>query len=122
MFLYFQPLYMQELGADPVLIGTILGGVGLLMTLAYLPAGYLSDHIGRRPMLITAWILGTLSTGLMALANSLPVFVLVSALYGMTSFVVMPLCSYVTAARGRMSVARALTLISATYNIGAILG
>jgi MFS family permease len=122
MFLYFQPLYMQELGADPVLIGTILGGIGLLMTLAYLPAGYLSDHIGRRPMLIAAWLLGTTSTALMALADSLPVFVLGSALYGMTSFVVVPLGSYVTSARGRMTVARALTLISATYNIGAILG
>jgi MFS family permease len=122
MFLYFQPLYMQELGADPVLIGTILGGVGLLMTLAYLPAGYLSDHIGRRPMLITAWLMGTISTGLMALADSLPVFVVGSALYGMTSFVVVPLGSYVTAGRGSMTVARALTLISATYNVGAILG
>ncbi|MBP1701028.1 MAG: Major facilitator superfamily transporter [Chloroflexi bacterium] len=122
MFLYFQPLYLQQLGANPVLIGSILGGIGLLMTLVYLPAGYLSDHIGRRPMLIASWLMGTVSTGIMALANSLPIFVIGMALYGMTSFVVVPLGSYVTAARGKMSVARALTLISATYNIGAILG
>lgn len=122
MFLYFQPLYLQQLGANPVLIGSILGGIGLLMTLVYLPAGYLTDHIGRRPMLIASWLMGTVSTGIMALANSLPIFVIGMALYGMTSFVVVPLGSYVTAARGKMSVARALTLISATYNVGAILG
>ena len=122
MFLYFQPLYLQELGADPVLIGSILGGIGLLMTLVYLPACFLSDRIGRRPMLIAAWLMGTVSTGLMALASSLPAFVVGMALYGMTSFVVVPLGSYVTAARGKMSVARALTLISATFNVGAILG
>jgi predicted MFS family arabinose efflux permease len=122
MFLYFQPIYYQQLGADPLMIGSIMGGVGLLMTLAYLPAGYLSDRFGRRPLLIVAWLMGTVSTGLMALASSLPVFVIGSALYGMTSFVVVPLGSYVTAARGQMSVARALTLISATFNLGMILG
>jgi hypothetical protein len=25
MFLYFQPLYLEELGANPIMIGTILG-------------------------------------------------------------------------------------------------
>jgi MFS transporter, DHA1 family, multidrug resistance protein len=43
-------------------------------------------------------------------------------LYGATMFVVSPLNSYVTAARGRWTVGRALTTISAAYNIGAIMG
>ena len=37
MFYFFQPLYLQELGADPLKIGTILGLVGLAMMLSYLP-------------------------------------------------------------------------------------
>ena len=32
MFYIFQPLYIQQFGADPVLIGTILGINGLVMT------------------------------------------------------------------------------------------
>jgi len=122
MFLFFQPLYLQELGASPVMIGNIMGIVGVAMSIAHLPAGYLSDRIGRRPMLYVAWFLGTTSTWIMALSGSLPVFVAGSALYGMTMFVMVPLNSYITAARGNWSVGRAITLITAVYNIGAFLG
>ena len=122
MFLFFEPLYLQEMGASPLEIGAILGGVGIVMTIAYLPAGYLSDRFGRRPMLVSAWILGTTATWVMALSGTLPIFVLGIGLYGFTSFVVVPLNSYVTAARGKWSVARAITFISAAFNFGAILG
>lgn len=122
MFFFFQPLYLQELGADPLQIGAILGAVGLAMTLAYLPAGYLSDRIGRRPLLILAWVIGALCTGAMALSRSLPIFIASMVLYGTTSAVTVPLNSYITAARGRFSVGRALTLISAFFNLGYILG
>jgi DHA1 family tetracycline resistance protein-like MFS transporter len=92
------------------------------MTVAHMPAGYLADRFGRRPVLHAAWIMGTLSTWIMALSGSLSVFVVGSALYGMTSFVIAPLNSYVTAARGHWSVGRAITLITAIFSIGSILG
>jgi MFS family permease len=122
MFLLFQPLYLQELGADPLAIGGIMSVIGASMAIAHLPAGYLADRIGRRPMLWMAWGMGLGSTWIMALSRSLPLFVVGSALYGLTSFVIVPLNSYITAARGNWSVGRALTLISAIYNVGAILG
>ena len=122
LFFFFQPLYLQELGANPVQIGDILSIVSVAMALAHLPAGYLSDRLGRRPMLIAAWVLGTLAAWIMALAHSISFFVIGSALYGLTNFVVVPLYSYVTAARGKWSIGRALTIISATFNIGAVLG
>ncbi len=121
-FFSFQPLYLQQLGANPLLIGTVLSGFGLAGTLAHIPAGYLADRVGRRPLMWAAWIMGLLATGIMALANSLPVFIIGMILYGSTMFVVSPMNSYVTAARGRLGVGRALTLISATYNTGAIIG
>ena len=71
MFLYFEPLYLQELGANPVLIGGILGSVGLAMAVSYLPAGYLSDRFGRRPMLRIAWLIGMSATVIMALAQNI---------------------------------------------------
>ena len=43
-------------------------------------------------------------------------------LYGFTAFVVSPLDSYTTAARGKWSVARAITYGSLTFNAGAVLG
>jgi len=122
MFYFFQPLYLQELGADPLQIGSILGLVGLVMTLSFLPAGFLSDRFGRRPLLRLAWIMGTAATLIMAFANSMPLLVVGMALYGSTGFVTVPLYSYMTAARGRFSVGRVLTLNSAFYNLGFILG
>jgi MFS family permease len=122
LFFYFQPIYLQELGADPLSIGAILGGFGLAMTLAHIPAGYLADRLGRRAIMIAAWTLGLAATWVMALAEGLTVFVVGLLLYGTTLFVLSPLNSYVTAVRGRWSVGRAITLISAIFNLGMVLG
>ena len=122
MFIFFQPLYLQQLGADPILIGTILGINGLVMTVAQIPSGYLADKIGRRPLIWFSFILGTVATWVMALAPSLAVFIIGLMMYGLTSSVMAPLNTYVQAARGKLSVGRAVSLISAAYNSGGILG
>ncbi|MBC8497232.1 MAG: MFS transporter [Chloroflexi bacterium] len=121
-FFYFQPIYLEELGASPIAIGSILSAVGAAMAIVHIPAGHLADRIGRRRMLWAAWLFGSTSTWVMAFARSLPMFVFSMILYALTAFVMSPLNSYVTAARGKWSVARAITLISASFNAGAVLG
>ncbi len=122
MFLLFQPIYLQQLGANPIQIGVILGIWGAVMTLAHVPAGHLSDRIGRRPLIIAAWIVGIVATVVMALATTLALFVVGVFLYGFTAFVASPLDSYTTAARGNWSVGRAITFVSMTFNAGAVIG
>jgi len=122
MFFFFQPIYLEQLGATPLLIGTIFSLFGLVMLFTHIPAGYLADRIGRRPLMIAAWLAGVIATCVMALARSLPLFVVGMLFYGLTAFVSSPLFSYVTAARGRMSAGRAMTLTSAMYNLGAVIG
>jgi MFS family permease len=122
MFFIFQPLYLQQLGANPVTIGAILGAAGIAMTVAHIPAGHLADKIGRKPLLLVAWTMGILATWVMALAPSLPFFVFGLLVYSLTAFVSSPMNSYITAARGKLSVGRAITMVSALYNSGAILG
>ncbi len=122
MFLMFQPIYLQQLGADSIQIGLILGAFGLTMTLAHVPAGRLSDRIGRRPMLLASWIIGVVAALWMGFANGLVTFVMGILLYGFTAFVVSPMDSYVTAARGKWSVARAITFMSMAYSAGAVIG
>jgi predicted MFS family arabinose efflux permease len=58
----------------------------------------------------------------MAVARQLPMFVFGMLLYGLTAFVSSPLSSYVTAARGTWSVGTALSLVTATFSGGMILG
>ena len=122
MFSYFQSIYLAQLGADPVAIGSILGGMGIMMMISHIPAGHLADRIGRRPLLLAGWIIGIIAAAIMALASALPLFVVGLLIYGSTAFIMSPLNSYVTAARGEWSIGRALSLISASFAFGSVLG
>ncbi|MEA4906100.1 MAG: MFS transporter [Chloroflexi bacterium] len=122
MFIYFQPLYLEYWGAPPLLIGAVLGANGVAMALAQAPAGYLADHWGNRPVMWISWITGTLSAIGMALAHNMNGFILSMLLYGLSSFVTAPMNSYITAVRGRWSNQRALTLASAMFHSGAVIG
>jgi MFS family permease len=122
MFIYFQPIYLQQLGASPLLIGAILGGMGVAMAVTQIPAGYLGDKFGRLPWMWGSWGLGTLSAGIMAYGNNLNVFVVGLLLYGATSSVLAPMNSYITHARGKWSIGRALTTASASFSLGAVIG
>lgn len=122
MFIYFQPLYLQRWGANPVQIGAILGMVGVAMAVAQAPAGLLSDRIGARPVMVAAWVIGLLATLVMALAGSLVVFVAGLMLYSFTSFVNVPMGSYIASMRGQWSVERAVTSVTAMFALGTVAG
>ena len=122
MFLIFQPIYLEQLGADPLLIGAILGAAGITMAIAQAPAGHLADRIGPRPVMWATWLLGTCAAAMMALARSLPFFVAGLLTYGLTSSVVAPLYSYAASVRGTWATERTLATVSAAFNAGAILG
>jgi len=122
LFFYFQPLYLQKLGASPEAIGAILGAGGLVLSLSHIPAGAAADRFGRRPVMWASWFTGLGAAVIMASAHTLTVFTIGLLMYSLSAFVIAPLNSYVTAARGQWSVPRALTLMSATFNAGAVLG
>ena len=101
LFFYFQPIYLQKLGASPVGIGSILGAAGLIMAFTQLPAGYLADRFGRRRLIWISWVTGCIATLIMASANSLNIFIIGILMYAFTSFVMPPMNSYITHARGK---------------------
>ncbi len=122
LFIYFYPLLLQRWEMNPVQIGVVLSLIGGVMALVQVPAGYLSDRFGTRPLIRAAFILGVISALIMAVAQTMPVFVTGLLAYGFTSFVVAPLNSYITAKRGSWSVQRAVTFVSASMQVGAIAG
>ncbi len=122
LFFYFLPLSLQEFHASPILIGISLGGFGLFSVLTQIPSGYLSDRIGPKYILWTAWIVGALAALMMAFANSLWVFLAGLWIYYFTGFTVAPLNSLIVQVKGRLRVERAITLISGMYNLGAAAG
>jgi predicted MFS family arabinose efflux permease len=122
LFFYFQPLYLEELGADPVQIGGFIGLASMALMVTHIPAGALADHFGRKRLLVAGWLSGLFATAIMFLAPSLPIFVIGMVLYSFTGFVLSPLSSYITAVRGNWSVARALTTTNALFALGSIIG
>lgn len=123
MFFNFIPIYLDtQFLLDKAQIGLILGFFGFSMAITHIPAGRLADRIGRRPLLVFAWLLGLAAAILMGLAQSLPLFLAGLFAYGLTAFVSSPLSSYVTTARGKWSVGTALSLTTATFSTGMVFG
>src|SRR5574339_400670 len=114
MFLNFMTIYLDKqfsLGKSE--IGIVFGAYGLAMAITHLPAGRLADRIGRRPLLISARLIGSITTLVMSFALSLPLYLIGLFGYALTAFVAAPLSSYVTAVRGKWSVGTVLSLTNA---------
>ncbi len=120
--MYFHPIYLQQWGADPRIIGMVYGAWGLSIMITQFPAGILADRIGARPILRLSWILGVFACILMAIAGSLELFIVAIIFYGFTAFGVTPMNSYITQVRGKLTAERALTFVSGGFNSGAIIG
>ena len=74
LFIYIQPLYLRQLGADPVAIGAILAIAAAAVGLGHIPAGYVADRFGRKRVLLAAWGVGLVAVLVMFLAQDLWVF------------------------------------------------
>ena len=122
LFIFFLPLALQRWNTDAVQIGVVLSMIGVAMAVVQVPAGYLSDRFGTRPLIFASLILGTVSAIVMAAAGSLPFFVAGLLAYGCTSFISAPMNSYVTSLRGSWTVQRAVTFRAAAFQVGAIIG
>ena len=123
LFFNFVPIYLdKQFLLSEYHIGVVLGVFGLSMAVTHIPAGRLADRWGRRPLLLVAWVLGLLSALVMGFALALPFFLLGLFGYGLTAFVSSPLSSYVTAARGKWPISTALSLTTATFGLGMVLG
>lgn len=123
MFFNFVPIRLEsEFLLSKQQVGLALGAFGFFMAITHLPGGHLADRIGRRPLLIFAWIVGTLAALVMGIANDLPLYLAGLFGYGLTACVASPMSSYVTAARGKWGVGAALSLVSAMFNLGMALG
>src|SRR5512141_2796697 len=67
LFLYIMPLYMQQLGATPQEIGTVLGLAAFLTACSFIPGGLLADRFDATKVLTWGSAIGahaSLRTGL----------------------------------------------------------
>jgi len=122
LFIFFYPLALQRWQIDSVQIGAVLSLLGVIMAVVQALAGYLSDRFGTLPLIRAACILGVIAAGMMAAANSLPFFIAGLIVYTINSFINAPLNSYITHMRGSWSAQRGITFVSASFQVGGIIG
>ncbi|MCB1676518.1 MAG: MFS transporter [Halioglobus sp.] len=83
MVLPLLALYAADLpGATPTLIGLALGVYGLTQALLQIPFGWLSDQVGRKPVIVGGLVLFALGSALAASADSIYGIVLGRTLQG----------------------------------------
>ena len=71
LILPFLPFYVEELGATPLTYGLILASFSLLQFISAPVMGRLSDHYGRKPMLVFSQLSTFLSFIILAYADSI---------------------------------------------------
>ncbi len=116
------PHHLEQLGADPVHVGIVLALYIIAMVL-FLPLwGWISDRIGRRPVLLIC-LVGTASSFLlMAPARSLAVFYLARVLQGFFGASVGTAQAYVTDVTTGEERAWGIGLIGAAAGLGMVFG
>lgn len=84
MVLPLLALYAVDLpGADPFTIGLALGVYGLSQAVLQIPLGWLSDRVGRKPVIIAGLLIFALGSAVAATADSIYGVVAGRALQGM---------------------------------------
>ncbi len=78
-----QGLYILAMGFDESVLGTILSARMLSGAIGALPAGMLSDRIGRKPVLVAAGLLTTVGYLGMAVSSSAGLMILFSCIVGL---------------------------------------
>src|SRR5919204_264732 len=54
------PLALREIGASPQDVGVVFGVGNLAAVFAFLPAGYIADRVGRKPVIVAALAVGAI--------------------------------------------------------------
>jgi len=122
MFIYFLPIYLQELGADPLQIGGILGLGALVMTVVQIPAGILADNIGSKRVMLASGLFAVVAAGIMFIATNLIVFAIGICLYFFSGLMMTPMARYISAIKSNWTFTRSLATNSAFYSAGIIIG
>jgi MFS family permease len=123
LWLQLQPLYIEQLGADPRQVGAALGIPGIAVLFLYIPMGLLADRQQRRkPFIVAAWSTGTLATLLIALAPDWRWVIPGLALYLFSSFSRPIVGAYIASTDRGGNLGKLFALLSVGWSVGSIVG
>jgi len=122
LVLPFLPLFAEELGANPIQIGLIIASFSLFQFFSAPVMGKLSDHLGRKPMLILSQLSTFISFVILGFANSLWMVILsrvIDGLLGSNNAIAQAYLSDISSKKDR---SKAFGLAGMAFGIGFMVG
>ncbi len=81
----YQSIYLAALGANPLTLGYLNSGIGLIYTITAIPAGILADKYGIKKVIMATMLISILSTFLFGISYSWQVAALGLILLGLST-------------------------------------
>ena len=116
------PFYAERLGATPTAVGALIATYALCQLVAGPALGSLSDHIGRRPVLLASQIGTFIGLLILAWAPSLWVVFLSRAIDGLTAGNLSIAQAYIADVSKPEERARSFAVIGIAFGIGFLIG
>jgi len=121
LWAYLLPIYIGSLGANSVQIGFVLSAAMILMTVAFIPAGWLSDRMSRKRIMLVGWLLGLVAVVVLALARTWQQALPGLMLYNLSGFCTPIINAYVTSdVRPGENLRRTFTVVFTGYTVGSV--
>lgn len=121
LFLYIQPLYIRQLGANPVQIGGLLSAMSVVKAVSFLPAGMLADRLPRKWVMWGGWGMGLVGTLVAALARTWQQLVPGLLIFSLSAYCIPVVNAYLARAVNGHHLERTFTTVYASYAAGAII-
>ncbi|MGD2178382.1 MAG: MFS transporter [Anaerolineae bacterium] len=121
LFFHIQPLYIEELGADPVQIGGLLSVAAVVTAASLLPAGILADRMPRKWVMVGGWVTGLVGVLLVAMARSWQGLLPGLLIYAFSAYCIPVINAYLAYAVDGHHVAQTFTTVFAGYAAGSVM-
>ncbi|MFH1399061.1 MAG: MFS transporter [Candidatus Woesearchaeota archaeon] len=122
LILPFLPFYAQELGATPFMVGMILAIFSICQFISAPIMGKLSDHYGRKPLLVFAQFSTFLGFLILGLAKSLPMIFLSRIVDGMLGANFTIAMAYLSDISTKENRSKAFGISGAAFGFGFLFG
>src|SRR5215510_8112035 len=116
------PFYAESLGASASVVGMLVSAYALCQLIAGPPLGQLSDHVGRRPVLLVSQIGTFIGFLMLAFARSLWLVFLARIIDGLTAGNLTVAQAYISDVTEPQNRAKAFGLIGVAFSLGFLVG
>jgi DHA1 family tetracycline resistance protein-like MFS transporter len=122
MIIPILPLYAKSFQAEEWQIGLLLGCYSFMQFLASPVLGYISDRIGRKPVLLVSLVGSAIGYAVMANAHSLTMLFIARIIAGICGASVGTAAAYIADITPPENRSRRMGLIGAAFGVGFVLG